>query len=495
VNLAAVIDGHPDDRPALISRGKVTTYGELRDQVARIRGGLVERDVREGDRVALLAANNWYFVSSYLAVLGVGAVAVPLNPSSPPPEVQRELEAVGARLAIVGPTGRSAIAGVDIDGVPSLAGVATAEGLLASEPAPAIDRDADDLAVLLFTSGTAGAPRAARLTHGNLLANIDQVLSQAPPPDGAAPAEAPPRAPEVVLSVLPQFHVFGLNGLLGLALRAGWTIVLMERFDAHAALEAVAEHGVTVLSGVPTMWSALANLPGVDPADLAGVRLAVSGAAALDPLVAEMARQRLGITVAQGYGLTEASPAVATTLGGDAPPGSIGVPLPGVEVRLVGGDGTDALVGDPGEVWVRGPNVFHGYWGDEEATRAALTPEGWLRTGDVAVVDDNGFLYLVDRVKDLVIVSGFNVYPAEVEDVLTQHPAVAEAAVIGTPHPHTGETIKAFVVPTEGASIEEDALVSFVTQRLARYKAPTTISFVDRLPHNIAGKLVRRSLR
>jgi long-chain acyl-CoA synthetase len=492
VNLAAIVDGHPSDRPALISRGKVTTYGELRDQVARIRGGLVERNVRPGDRVALLAANNWYFVSSYLAVLGIGAIAVPLNPSSPPPEVQRELEAVGARLAIVGPTGRSAIAGVDIDGVPSLAGVATAEGLLASEPAPAVDRADDDIAVLLFTSGTAGAPRAAELTHGNLLANIDQVLALAPGLRGEEGASA---APEVVLSVLPLFHVFGLNGLLGLALRAGWTIVLMERFDAHAALEAVVEHGVSVLSGVPTMWSALANLPGVDPGALGGVRLAVSGAAALDPLVAEMARQRLGVTVSQGYGLTEASPVVATTFGGKAPPGSIGVPLPGVEVRLVDSDGADVLVGDPGEVWVRGPNVFPGYWQDDEATAAALTPEGWLRTGDIAVVDDDGFLFLVDRVKDVVIVSGFNVYPAEVEDVLAQHPAVAEAAVIGTPHPHTGETIKAFVVPMEGASLEEDALVSFVTARLARYKAPTTIAFVDRLPHNVAGKLLRRSLR
>jgi long-chain acyl-CoA synthetase len=499
VNLAAVVDGHPADRPALISRGKVTTYGELRDQVARIRGGLVERNVRPGDRVALLAANNWYFVSSFLAVLGIGAVAVPLNPSSPPPEVQRELEAVGARLAIVGPTGRSAIAGVDIDGVPTLAGVTTADGLLASEPAPAVERDADDLAVLLFTSGTAGAPRAARLTHGNLLSNIDQVLSLAPQVEGGEGADGADGAdegdPEVVLAVLPLFHVFGLNGVLGLALRAGWTVVLVERFDAHAALEAVVEHGVSVLSGVPTMWSALANLPGVDPAALSGVRLALSGAAALDPLVAELVRQRLGITVAQGYGLTEASPAVTTTLVGDAPPGSIGKPIPGVELRLVGSDGADVLVGDPGELWVRGPNVFAGYWDDDEATAGALSPDGWLRTGDVGVVDDDGFLFLVDRVKDVVIVSGFNVYPAEVEEVLSQHPAVAEAAVIGTPHPHTGETVKAFVVPTEGASIEEEALVSFVTQRLARYKAPTTISFVDRLPHNIAGKLMRRSLR
>src|ERR687897_957251 len=430
MNLAAAIDEHPAERAALVSRGKVTTYGELRDQVARMRGSLVELGVEQGDRVALLAANNWYFVSSYLAVLGVGAVAVPLNPASPAPEVQRELEAVGAGMAIVGPTSRNAIAGVDIDRVPTLNGVVTASGLLDADPAPIVERGDDDL-----------------------------------------------------------------NALLGVALTAGWTSVLMERFDAHAAVEAITAHGVTVVSGVPTMWSALATLPGVDPGAFAGVRLAVSGAAGLDPVVHRLVQERLGVDVAQGYGLTEASPVVSSTLGRNAPPGSIGVPLPGVQVRLVGPDGDDVLVGDPGEVWVRGPNVFGGYWGDDAATAAALTPEGWLRTGDMALVDDDGFLFLVDRVKDLVIVSGFNVFPAEVEEVLVQHPAVAEAAVVGVPHPYTGEAIKAFVVPVDGATIEEDALVSFVGQRLARYKAPSTISFVDDLPHTVAGKLIRRTLR
>ena len=485
MNLAAAIDEHPAERAALVSRGKVTTYGELCDQVARMRGGLVELGVEQGDRVAVLAANNWYFVSSYLAVLGVGAVAVPLNPASPAPEVQRELEAVGAGMAIVGPTSRNAIAGVDIDRVPTLGGVVTASGLLEAEPAPAVERGDDDLAVLLFTSGTAGAPKAARLTHGNLRANVEQVMASA----GGMPTE------EVALAALPLFHIFGLNALLGVALTAGWTCVLMERFDAHAAVEAIRAHGVTVVSGVPTMWSALATLPGVDPGAFAGVRLAVSGAAGLDPVVHRLVQERLGVDVAQGYGLTEASPVVSSTLGRNAPPGSIGVPLPGVQVRLVGPDGDDVLVGDPGEVWVRGPNVFGGYWGDDVATAAALTPEGWLRTGDMALVDDDGFLFLVDRVKDLVIVSGFNVFPAEVEEVLVQHPAVAEAAVVGVPHPYTGEAIKAFVVPVDGATIEEDALVSFVGQRLARYKAPSTISFVDDLPHTVAGKLIRRTLR
>lgn len=482
MNLASIIEPHPAERPALLSRGKATSYGELRDQVARMRGGLLGVGIGPGDRVALLAANNWYFVSSYLAVVGVGAVAVPLDPASPAPAVQHELQAVGARLAIVGPTGRRAIAGVDIDGVPSLTGVITAADLLAAAPAPITEVEPGDPAVLLFTSGTAGAPRAAKLTHGNLRANIGQVLSTPTSLDT-----------EVALAALPLFHVFGLNALLGVALAAGWTVVLMERFDAHAAIEAIAEHQVTVVSGVPTMWSALATMPGVTREAFAGVRLAVSGAADLDPAVARLVADRLGLELGQGYGLTEASPVVTSTLGHKAPEGSVGQPLPGVEVRLV--DGDDALVGDPGEVWVRGPNVFAGYWQDDEATAAVLGDDGWLRTGDLAVVDDDGFLFLVDRAKDLVIVSGFNVYPAEVEEVLALHPAVQEAAVVGVPHPHTGEAIKAYVVPVAGSLVEEDALITHAASHLPCYKLPVTVAFVDTLPYTVNGKLVRRALK
>ena len=484
MNLASIIEPHPADRPALLSRGKATTYGELREQVGRMRGGLLGAGIVPGDRVALLAANNWYFVSSYLAVVGVGAVAVPLNPASPAPAVQHELQSVGARLAIVGPTGRRAIAGVDIDGVPSLTGVITAADLLAAAPEPITEVEPDDLAVLLFTSGTAGAPRAAKLTHRNLRSNIDQVLST-PTPLGTE---------EVALAALPLFHVFGLNALLGVALAAGWTLVLMERFDAHAALEAIAEHQVTVVSGVPTMWSALATLPGVDREAMGGVRMAVSGAAALDPAVSRLVADRLGLDLEQGYGLTEASPAVTSTVGHKAPEGSVGVPLPGVEVRLVDG-GDDALVGDTGEVWVRGPNVFAGYWQDDEATAAVVDDDGWLHTGDVAVVDDDGFLFLVDRAKDVVIVSGFNVFPAEVEEVLAAHPAVVEAAVVGVPHPHTGEAVKAYVVPVAGSSVEEDALITHAASFLPRYKLPATVAFVDTLPHTVNGKVVRRALK
>jgi long-chain acyl-CoA synthetase len=486
MNLATMVEEHDADRPALISRGRVTTYGTLRDQLARMRGALAARGIAPGDRVAILAANNWYFVSAYLAVLGAGAIAVPLNPQSPPAEVERELAATGAKLALVSPSGRKAAEAVDGGALPGYEGVVDVADLLAADPAPIVDRAADDVAVLLFTSGTAGAPRPAMLTHGNLSANLDQLLANPARPRGVD---------EVALAVLPLFHVFGLNALLGLTLRVGGTVVLVERFDPHSTLAAVAEHGVTVLSGVPTMWAAWAGLPDAEPGALASVRDAVSGAAPLDPAVRRAVRDRFGLDLTEGYGLTEASPAVTSGLGHDAPDGSIGVPLPGVQVRLVDTEGQDALVGDPGEIWVRGPNVFAGYWDDPEATAGALTPDGWLRTGDTAVVDDDGFLWLVDRTKDVIIVSGFNVFPGEVEDVLAMHPAIEAAAVVGVPHPHSGEAVRAYVVVRDGAHVDEDALVEHACRHLARYKCPSSIAFVDDLPHGLTGKLLRRALR
>ena len=357
---------------------------------------------------------------------------------------------------------------------------------LASPPQPIVDRAEDDVAVLIFTSGTAGAPKAAMLTHGNLLANLRQCQEH--------PGRA--QAPEdVAFGVLPFFHIFGLNVVLGLSLMAGAATLAIERFDPQSALEAIRNNGVTIISGAPTMWSAWAALPGA-PADVfAGVRLATSGAARLDADVRAALRTRFGLDVTEGYGLTEASPVVSSGHGLDAPDGSIGIPLPGLSVRIVDPDGQDSLVGDAGEIWVQGPNVFPGYWEDPVATSAALTEDGWLRTGDVAVVDDDGFLFLVDRAKDLIIVSGFNVYPAEVEEVIASHPAVADAAVVGVPHPHSGEAVKAYVVLEAGQHLDEDDVVAHCEAHLARYKCPQKVMFVDELPHSATGKVLRKLLR
>lgn len=490
MNLAAIIEAHPPRATALVAAGEATSYGDLRRQVAGVRGVLTDAGVAPGDRVALVSGNAPTFVVGLLAGLGVGAAVVPLNPQAPAAELARGLEAVQARAAVVGPgaslpdearppTVLTADAGV--------AGDIAWDDAVAGSPAPLADRSGDDIAFLMFTSGTAGLPRAAVLTHGNVLANIAQI--QAHPGRQVA-------ARDVVLGVLPLFHVFGLTANLCVTLAVGASLVLVPRFDPSESLVLCERHGVTILAGAPTMFAALAAAPAADRGNpLDGVRLALSGAAPLSHQVAVDMRTRFGLPLYEGYGLTEASPVVTSAvLDGHPRPGSVGVPLPGVEVRLVDEEGEDALTGDPGEVWVRGPNVFPGYWEDPETTAQVLTPDGWLRTGDIGVVGDDGNLQLVDRAKDLIIVNGFNVVPAEVEAVLLQHPQIADVAVVGEVSPRTGEAVKAVVVPRPGTVPTLTELAAFAGERLARYKCPTALLVVDAIPRGEAGKLLRRAV-
>jgi long-chain acyl-CoA synthetase len=495
VNVAHVVEGHDAGAVALISRNQQITYGELHDWIDRVRGGLAGLGIGDGDRVALLCGNGHPFVIAYYAVVGLGAVAVPLNPSSPAPELQRQLSAVGACAVILDRSAAAAWADVDRAQVPDVRAVVSVDGdtgggattfdeLLAAAPLQATDVAPDHLATLLFTSGTAGAPRAAMLTHGNLLANLTQAQSVT---NRVAPGD-------VVYGVVPVYHIYGLQSMLTFSLAVGATVLLVQRFDPATALESIKARGVSVIPGAPAMWVAFAHFDEAPADAFAGVRVALSGAAPLAVNVAEKMEERFGLRIAEGYGLTEASPVVTSSIGMTPVFGSVGRVLDGIELRLVDDDGGDALVGDAGEIWVRGPNVFVGYLDDPEATARVLTPDGWLRTGDIGMCDEQGRLYLVERAKDLIIVSGFNVYPAEVEDVLMMHPAVADAGVIGVPHPHTGEAVKAFVVLAEGATIDEEALIEHCHQHLARYKAPSKILFVDELPRSATGKLVRRDL-
>ncbi len=494
MNLANIIDGHPADHVALISRNRATTYATLVEQVAGLRGGLAELGVQQGDRVALLVGNGRFFVVSYLAVLGLGAVAVPLNPTSPAPELTRELVTVGASTVIVGPAAVNAWRHIDRADVPLVRQVIATEGheladassideLITSAPVPVVDVDPDHLAVLMFTSGTAGAPRAAMLSHGNLQSNIDQVVH----------TETAMHASDIVYGVLPMFHIMGLNVVLGISLAVGATVVLIQRFDPSTALETIRDRQVTVVPGAPPMWVDFSMCDA--PADaFASVRIALTGAAKMPEEAMRRLHDRFGVDLAEGYGLTEASPIVTSSGGGAMKLGSVGKVIDGVQVRIVDDTGDDALEGDTGEIWVQGPNVFQGYFNDAESTARVLTADGWLRTGDIGMTDTEGFLYLIDRAKDLIIVSGFNVFPNEVEEVLLEHAGVAEVGVIGVPHPHTGEAVKAFVVPQPGVHLDEDELIAYCNGELARYKCPSKIMFVDELPRNVTGKLLRRSL-
>lgn len=467
------------DAPAIVDGDATLTFSELEALAAQTAGSLERLGVAPGDRVAIAAWNDTSFVGAYLGALWCGAVAVPLNPAAPPAAHQAEIARVGARVLVCGPGSEHLL---------ELPGAIASTALPAGPPMAAeVERDDSELAVLLFTSGTAGAPRAAMLTHGNLAANIGQVQSH--PGLQVGPDD-------VGLATLPFFHVFGLNVALGVALTGGVRSVMLAQFDALRAVELIRREGATIVAGVPAMFAAFLELSEADAPNDAfrSARLAVSGAAELPKSIGERFFERFGVTIYEGYGLTEAAPIVSTTAVDRSPRwGSIGPPLPGVEVRLVDADGSDVTVGDPGEIWVRGPNVFVGYWDDPEATERVLR-DGWLRTGDVAVADDQGFLSLVDRMKDLIIVSGFNVYPAEVEDALMEHADVRDAAVVGVPNPRTGEAITAFVVPAPGTSPTLATLRDHVAGCLARYKVPTTVHLIDELPRNQAGKVLRREL-
>ena len=495
MNLAEIIERHPADDTALISRGRPTSYGELRRQVASLRGVLAENHVDRGDRVAILCGNSRYFVLAYLATLGVGGVAVPLNIISPASEIQRELDEVQPRVVFVEPAAMTAWNSIDKTSLTELRAVIATEGhdiagaLTLSEslmhaPVPITNMSANESAAFIFTSGTAGSPKAAMLSHQNLLSNLEQLAH-----------ENVLRNSDVVFGVLPLFHIFGLNVVLGYTLFAGASVVLVQRFDPTTALETFKERGVTVVPGAPQIWSALAQMPDEEASVLGSLRLALTGAAKMPELVTHQLRDRFGLVVHEGYGLTESSPVVTTSVNGQHKIGSIGKPLHGVSLRLVDEHGEDSEQGDAGEIWVKGSNVFVGYYNDNEATDRVLTADGWLRTGDLAVMDDEGDLFLVDRLKDLIIVSGFNVYPAEVEQVLLTHPAIEQAAVVGVSHPHSGEAVRAYVVLRKGVHLDEEAIIEHCQKQLARYKCPSKVLIVQSLPTGSTGKVLRRALR
>jgi long-chain acyl-CoA synthetase len=499
MNVASVLERHPATSSAIVSRGITTTYGELQMQIGAMRGALDGLGVGKGDRVALLCGNTIEFVVAYFACLGRGIVCVPLNPTAPAPELQRELSVVGARAVVIAPSAVAAWSGVDRSALGHLAHVIATTGdlgdalqfrdLLQHEAAPVVDMQPNDLAIMLFTSGTAGSPKAAMLSHGNLQSNLDQ-LAQVRRLDHT----------DVVFGVLPLFHIFGLNVVLAYSLMRGASLVLVERFDPMTAIETIRDRKVTMIPGAPPLWMAFEQMPTLPKDSFTSVRIALTGASKMPEHTTRALFERYGLLVTEGYGLTECAPVVTTTTNVEKTTaltkiGSIGRVLPGVEVRLVDESGENALRGDAGEIWVRGPNVFLGYFEDPQATSRALTADGWLRTGDIAVIDDDGFFYLVDRAKDLIIVSGFNVYPAEVEEAIREHSAVAQAAVVGVEHPHSGEAVRAYVVLRQDAHLDEDVVIDHCRARLARYKCPTKVLFVSQLPTGATGKVLRRELR
>ena len=476
------------ERTAIVAVERRLTWREVDGQVDAVAAGLRALDVAPGERVALLLGNTVEFVLAWFGALRAGLVAVPVNPGFTPSEVAYQLVDSGAQVAVVEPHPSpelvqvlGAVAHVvPVDGPDWQSWLAGPAG--PPDP-PGAGSGGEDLAALVYTSGTSGRPRGAMLSHRALLANLDQA---------ATVAEPLMTGDDVVLLVLPMFHIYGLNAGLNQVAAHAATGVVADRFDPVDCLDLLVAEGVTNVVGAPPMYVAWSMLPGVAEG-FAGVRMAVSGAAPLPPDVFRRMRQQTGQPVYEGYGLTETAPVLTTTLASAEPqPGSIGRPVPGVELRLVDADGTEVEDDDPGEIVVRGANLFSGYWPD-----GAGGPDdtGWWATGDVAYADEEGDLHLVDRRRDVILVSGFNVYPREVETVLAEHPKVAEVAVIGIPHPYTGESVKALVVPAGNDRPAVAELTDFAARSLARFKCPTTVEFVAELPHGATGKVSKGRLR
>lgn len=472
------------DAPAIVVADRTVAWSELERLVRAVAGGLVARGLKRGDRVALLVGNSPEFAYTYFGVLRAGLVAVPINTSYTAREVTQLLEQSQAGLLICD-AARRGLADDAAGSVPVVE-IASADWrrlTVGSTPPPADPVDPEATAVLLFTSGTAGTPKGAMLSHRALRANLEQLAQLTEP--------AAMTAADTVLVLLPLFHSYALNAVLGMAAYTGATVVLGSRSQPADALRLVRTHRATVVATAPPMYRAWANLADL-PEALRGVRLLISGAAPLSGEVFRVFEQLAGAPVWEGYGMTEASPVITSSLASGYPkPGAVGKPIPGVEMQLRDADGEPVDDGDPGEVVIRGANLFSGYWPDGHDGPDA---DGWWATSDVGIVDSDGDLHLVDRRSDLIIVSGFNVYPREVEGVLEDMPGLTEVAVVGVPDEGTGETVKAFVVSDQD-DLDATAVIDFARTRLARFKCPTVVEFVATLPHSATGKVAKGNLR
>jgi long-chain acyl-CoA synthetase len=506
-NLAALLDtsaqAYPE-RIAIVSGEARLTYAEVDAAANRVANLLVERGVRPGDKVAVSAPNIPAFTVVYYGILKAGAAVVPLNILLKPREIAYHLadSDASAYFAYEGtsdlPLGASAREAFELTESCSVLVTFDADpglGWLA-EQSPTfetLERDEDDTAVILYTSGTTGQPKGAELRHRNLR---DNALT------ACQVAGSDPEAPDVYLAVLPLFHTFGQTNIQNGAMVVGGTVVMIERFTAEEALATILRERVTFFAGVPTMFWGLLQAAG-DADDRGSVRLdgqlriAVSGGAALPAEIHKQFKNRFGVTILEGYGLSETSPLVSLARYGEEPRvGSIGVPIPGVEMKLINDDWSDVEPGPDavGEIAIKGHNVMKGYYDRPEATAEAIH-DGWFRTGDLAKKDEDGFYYIVDRSKDMIIRGGYNVYPREIEEVLMTHPAVSLVAVIGVPDDQHGEEIKAVVVKNKDHDdVTEADLVAWGKEQFAAYKYPRVVEFLDELPMTSTGKILKREL-
>ncbi|WP_019201039.1 AMP-binding protein [Tsukamurella sp. 1534] len=474
--LADTIAATDAARPAFVGDDFAITYADLTERIAAARAALRDTGVRPGDRVAISLASAPEFAVAFYATLGVGAVAVPVNPALTPREASFYLEDSGAVVLVRRPGAEWAGSkGLRTIGPEGLQGPGGRREVAAVAP--------DTTAVLLYTSGTTGVPKGAELTHDNLVFNATALSD---------PAIIGPSPGDVVAGILPLFHTMGLT-VLNVTLLCGAAMWPIEKFDGRRIAELIDGGKISILSGVPTHLQMI--MAASDDLSLpAPLRRVSTAGSELPASISEWVKARLGTSVIEGYGLTEASPTVAYNRADtEIRPGSVGRPVPGVDVQIVDPNGDPAEPGSLGHIHVRGPNVMKGYWNQPRATSETVR-NGWLATGDVGRVDADGYLYVVDRLKQIIIRAGYNVYPREIETVLSEHPAVAAAVVVGVPDARVGEEIAAFVLGT-GAPITEDELRRHASTNLAAYKTPRRYFFTSEFPRTATGKIARAELR
>jgi long-chain acyl-CoA synthetase len=516
-NLASLLEdgavAHPD-RTAVVLGETRLSYGQLDGLANQVANALAARGIGPGDKVALTSPNTPYFTIVYFGILKAGAVVVPLNVLLKGREVAYHLadSEATAYFCFEGtselPVGAEGWAGfqattacehfflitADPLGASPIDGAETMFAAIGQQPATfaTVATDEDDTAVILYTSGTTGQPKGAELRHRNLR---DNVLI------GESAFDASADRPDTYLAVLPLFHAFGQTVVQNGAFAFGGTVVMLPRFEARAALETMVREKVTFFAGVPTMyWGLLGALDEtIDVAALrTHLRAATAGGSALPVEIHREFQERFGITIMEGYGLSETSPVASFSVWGEpARPGSIGVPVEGCEMELIEPGGWEPIAWTPeavGEVAIRGTNIMKGYYRRPEATAAAISPEGWFRSGDLGRRDADGWYYIVDRTKDLIIRGGYNVYPREIEEVLMTHPAVSLAAVIGVPDDVHGEEVKAFVILRPGTTATGEELVAWSKEQMASYKYPRVVEVVESLPMTATGKILKREL-
>lgn len=490
---------------ALTGGGRRVSYSEFLEMSRALSRALCDLGVKKGDRVGLMLPNCPEYAIGFFGLLGAGAVATQLNPLYVGRELEHILGDSGTETAIVHPSvyrrikevqPRTPLRRVICSDEPE-GGLEEGDLLLedvlssASGAPPEVWIDpGEDLASLQYTSGTTGVSKGAMLTHANLLGGIKQTMDLLIEDPGAFPENGK------VVAVAPFFHIFGMTMVLLFGIRMGWNLLTVERFKPDVVMEMIRDEKPVMVPGVATVFIALHNYPGMEHYGLDEVLLYTSGGASVPTELLRSFERRTGRPIWEGYGLSEGAPATFNTYLRGPVPGSIGVPIPGTDARIVDVESGERELppGEPGELLIKGPQVMKGYWKMPGETRKVLSEDGWLHTGDIVRMDEDGYLYVVDRKKELINASGYKVYPREVEEVLYEHPDVVEAVVIGVPDPYRGETVKAFVVRKEGSTLTEEALISHSRKRLAAYKVPKVVEFREELPKSAVGKLLKRVL-